>query len=60
MESIGSEEVGNALLIMSGLLVMSMTIVGLAMWGVYKFFKHKETQPESKSPQSSEQKPAED
>lgn len=49
MESIGSEEVGNALLIMSVMLVISITIVGLAMWGVYKFFNHKKNQSDAQT-----------
>jgi len=34
------ETVGQALLITLGLLVASIILVGLAMWGVYKFFAH--------------------
>ena len=34
------ETIGQALLITLGLLVVSITLVGLAMWGLYKFFAH--------------------
>jgi heme/copper-type cytochrome/quinol oxidase subunit 2 len=36
------ESVGSALLITVGMLAVSVTVVGLAMWFVYKFFKNKD------------------
>lgn len=36
------ESVGSALLITLSFLVVSITIVALAMWGVYRFFKNKD------------------
>lgn len=34
------ESVGSALLITFGLLTVSILVVGLAMWWVYRFFKN--------------------
>ncbi|WP_255327151.1 hypothetical protein [Thiomicrorhabdus sp. Milos-T2] len=36
------ESVGSALLITLGLLGVSIIVVSLAMWFLYKFFKNKE------------------
>jgi len=36
------ESVGSALLITFGMVVVSVTVVALAMWFVYKFFKNKD------------------
>ncbi|WP_321323345.1 hypothetical protein [Thiomicrorhabdus sp.] len=36
------QSVGSALLITAALLVVSLTVVGLAMWFLYKFFKNKD------------------
>lgn len=36
------ESVGSALLITLGLVTVSVSIVALAMWLVYKFFKQKD------------------
>ena len=52
MESIGLDEVGNALLITLGLLVVSISVVTLAMWGVYRFFKTKNDENDSNEPKS--------
>ncbi len=41
MGNIGLNEVGDALIIMVGLLVIAITIVTLVLWGVFKFFYHK-------------------
>lgn len=51
MESIGLSQVGSALLITLGFLVVSIVLVGLAMWGTYLFFKNKN---ESNEPNNSE------
>jgi len=42
MHNIGSEEVIKAIGITGGLLIATLIIVGLAMWGVYKFFRDKD------------------
>ncbi len=36
------ESVGAALLLTLGFVIASIIIVGLAMWGVFRFFKNKE------------------
>lgn len=36
------ESVGSALLITFGLLAISIIVVGLAMWSLFRFFKNKE------------------
>jgi len=36
------QSVGSALLITFALLIVSLTVVGLAMWFLYKFFKNKD------------------
>ncbi len=36
------DEVGSALLIMLALLAVSITVVGLVMWWLYRFFKNKD------------------
>lgn len=38
------ESIGSALLIMLGMLTVSITVVALVMWLVYKFFKNKDEQ----------------
>lgn len=38
------QSVGSALLITLMFLAISLAVVGLAMWGVYKFFKHNDNQ----------------
>ncbi|WP_168188916.1 hypothetical protein [Thiomicrorhabdus sediminis] len=38
------QSIGSALLITLMFLAISLTVVGLAMWGVYKFFKHNDKQ----------------
>ncbi len=42
MHSIGLDDVGSALLITLVMLVVSLTVVGLAMWWLYRFFKNKD------------------
>lgn len=42
MHNIGLEEVGSALLITLGMVSVSIIIVGLAMWWLYRFFKTKD------------------
>lgn len=39
MHSIGAEDVGSALLITLVLVIVSITIVGLTMWWLYRVFK---------------------
>lgn len=39
------ETVGFALLLTFGLVTVAITIVGLAMWGVFRFFKNTENKP---------------
>ncbi len=34
------DDIGQALFITLGLLVTSLVFVGLAMWGIYKFFSN--------------------
>jgi hypothetical protein len=36
------ESVGSALLLTLGFVTVSILIVGLAMWGVFRFFKNNE------------------
>jgi len=38
----GMDEVGSALLIMLGFLAVSISVVTLFMWLLYKFFKNKD------------------
>ncbi|KUJ75401.1 hypothetical protein AVO42_08740 [Thiomicrospira sp. XS5] len=42
MHSIGLDDVGSALLITLIMLVISLTVVGLAMWWLYRVFKNKD------------------
>lgn len=42
MHSIGADDVGSAILIALGLLVISLAIVGGLMWWLYKVFRNKE------------------
>ncbi len=42
MQSVDLSDVGSALVIMSGFLVVAISIVVLVIWGVYKFFYDKE------------------
>ena len=48
MNSIGMDDVGSALLITAGLMVVSIIVVVLAMWWVFNVFKDKENKPEQK------------
>ncbi|MBD3611602.1 MAG: hypothetical protein HUJ13_04180 [Hydrogenovibrio crunogenus] len=49
MQSIGLEDVGSAIIMTLGLLLVSLTVVGLLMWWLYRVFKNKDSQ-NSKSP----------
>lgn len=42
MHSIGLDDVGSALLITLIMLIVSLTVVGLAMWWLYRVFKNKD------------------
>lgn len=42
MHSIGLDDVGSALLITLVMLMVSLTVVGLAMWWLYRVFKNKD------------------
>jgi heme/copper-type cytochrome/quinol oxidase subunit 2 len=42
MHSIGLDDVGSALLITLIMLIVSLTVVGLAMWWLYRIFKNKD------------------
>ncbi|MGC9386801.1 MAG: hypothetical protein ACP5D0_07645 [Hydrogenovibrio sp.] len=54
MYSIGLEDVGSALLITIGMVLVSVTIVGLAMWWLHGVFKNPEaSQPDKHSETSS-------
>ncbi len=39
------EIVGSALLLTLGFVTVAIIIVGLAMWGVFRFFKNTENKP---------------
>ncbi|WP_281357448.1 hypothetical protein [Thiomicrorhabdus cannonii] len=39
-----SQSVGSALLLTFSLLTVSIIVVGLAMWAVYRFFRNKDDQ----------------
>ncbi len=41
------ESVGSALLLTLGFVTVSIIIVALAMWGVFRFFKNNESTPPS-------------
>lgn len=48
MNSIGMDDVGSALLITAGFMVVSIIVVALAMWWVFNFFKDKEVKDKPK------------
>lgn len=48
MASITLEQVLDALLLMLGLTAISVTIVGLLMFGLYRFFKNQKDEKPSK------------
>jgi hypothetical protein len=42
MHNIGLEEVGSALLLTLGFVGISILVVALVLWGLYKAFKHRD------------------
>jgi len=44
MGSIGTDDVGSALLMMLAFMAVSIAIVALVMWWVFRVFRHKKTQ----------------
>lgn len=61
MQSIGLEDVGSAIIMTLGLLLVSLTVVGLLMWWLYRVFKNKDPQNNHsaslKSDQDSQKEP---
>ncbi len=41
MIGVDSSEIGDVLIIMSGLFAISLSIFALVLWGLYKFFYYK-------------------
>ncbi|VAW49459.1 hypothetical protein MNBD_GAMMA03-2155 [hydrothermal vent metagenome] len=44
------ENIASALLLTLGFVAVSILIVGLAMWGVFRFFKNTENKSSKKDP----------
>lgn len=52
MASITLEQVLDALLLMLGLTLISVTVVGLLMFGLYRFFKNRKDEKPDQSKKS--------